>query len=136
MKKKIGRMAGWVSLLVIIIAGLFIYRAWNQPHRSAETETTVAVNAPQLAAAFEKDETSANKQYLGQAVEVSGTVDGISVNQQNKPVLVLRGTDMSGVQCSLLKEAPGLKKGDAVVIKGFCSGYLTDVVMDRCVVSR
>jgi hypothetical protein len=136
MKKKTLRRALLAGLFCTAIAGVFIYRAWNRPHRSAAMETAVVINAPQLAAAFEQDEASANKQYLGQAVQVSGTIDGVSVNQQNKPVLVLKGTDISSVQCSLLQDMPGLKKGDLVVIKGFCSGYLTDVVMDRCVVTR
>jgi hypothetical protein len=40
---------------------------------------------------------------------------------------------MSGVQCSLLEEMPGVRKGDTVAVKGFCAGFLTDVILDRCV---
>jgi tRNA_anti-like len=94
------------------------------------------LNAKELAAEYERDEAGANKKYLGNALQVSGTVSEVSVNQQNRPVIVLSGTDMSGVQCSLLKEAAGIKKGDAVTIKGFCSGYLTDVVIDRCIIGE
>jgi hypothetical protein len=126
-----------LAMLFCVFAGVVVaYRMYNQPHRSAATETAVSLNARQLAAEYERDETGANKKYLGNAVQVSGTVSDVSVNQQNKPVIVLTGTDMSGVQCSLLKEIAGIKKGDSVTIKGFCSGYLTDVVMDRCIVSQ
>ena len=136
MKKKTLRIAGLICLLLIVTAGIVVYRMYNQPHRSAATEKAVALTAQQLAAEYEKDETIANKKYLGNALQVSGTVSDVSVNQQNKPVLVLTGTDMSGVQCSLLKSAAGVKKGDAITVKGFCSGYLTDVVLDRCIVAE
>ncbi len=136
MKKKTLKIAGLLCLLVVISGAAIIYRMYHQPQRSVATETAVVMNARQLAAEYEQDEAVANKKYLGNAVQVSGTVSEVSVNQQNKPVIVLAGTGMSGVQCSLLKDADGIKKGDAVTIKGFCSGYLTDVVMDRCIVGE
>jgi len=112
------------------------YRMYNKPHRSAATETAVELTAMRLAADYEKDEAGANKKYLGNAVQVSGTVSEVSFNQQNKPVIFLMGADMSGVQCTLQDDAHGIKKGDSITIKGFCTGYLTDVIMDRCVVGQ
>ncbi len=134
MKKKIWKISALLCLLVLVAGAAIIYRMYHQPERSVADETAVVTDARQLAAEYEQDEAIANKKYLGNALQVSGTVSAVSVNQQNKPVIVLTGTDMSGVQCSLLKEVAGIKKGDAVTIKGFCSGYLTDVVMDRCIV--
>jgi len=134
MKKKTIRVGVLLSLLCLATGAVIVYRMYNQPHRSAETENAVAMSAKQLAEEYERDEAGANKKYLGNAVQVNGTVSEVSVNQQNKPVIVLAGTGMSGIQCSLLKETDGIKKGDAVTIKGFCSGYLTDVVIDRCIV--
>lgn len=136
MKKKTLKVAALCCLLLLVTGVVIVYRMYNQPQKSVDAEKAVVMNARQLAAEYEQDETNANKKYLGNAVQVSGTVSEVSVNQQNKPVIVLAGTDMSGVQCSLLKDAAGIKKGDAVTIKGFCSGYLTDVVMDRCIVSE
>jgi len=49
---------------------------------------------------------------------------------------VLSGTAMSGVQCSLLDDAGSVHKGDSITVTGFCSGYLTDVVLDRCIVKE
>ena len=134
MKKKTLRVIG-VLCLLCIAAGLLIgYRAYYKPHRSIATETAVAVTAAHLAGEYEKDEVAANKKYLGNAVQVSGTVSDVSVNQQNKPVIVFTGSDMSGVQCTLQEAAAGIKKGDSISIKGFCAGYLTDVIIDRCIV--
>ena len=72
------------------IAGAVIaYRMYHQPARSVADEKALALNARELAAAYELDEAGANKKYLGNAVQVSGTVSEVSVNQQNKPVIVL-----------------------------------------------
>jgi hypothetical protein len=136
MKKKTLRMAAGFCLLVIVAGAVIAYRMYHQPARSVADEMALALNAKELAEEYERDEAGANKKYLGNALQVSGTVSEVSVNQQNKPVIVLSGTEMSGIQCSLLKEAAGIKKGDAVTIKGFCSGYLTDVVIDRCIIGE
>ncbi|MEO5683538.1 MAG: hypothetical protein ABIQ88_12895 [Chitinophagaceae bacterium] len=136
MRKKTVRLAIVLSLLCIAGGAIFVYRMYNKPHRSAATETVVVLTAGQLAAAYELDEAGANKKYLGNAVQVSGTVSELSFNQQNKQVLILTGTGMSAVQCSLLEDKAGVKKGDSVIIKGFCSGFLTDVIMDRCIVAK
>ena len=134
MKKKTLRTIGLLCLLCIAIVAVIGYRLYNKPHRSAATETAVVLTAVQLAGEYEKDEAASNKKYLGNAVQVNGTVSDVSVNQQNKPVIVLMGSDMSGVQCTLQDDAAGIKKGDSIVIKGFCTGFLTDVIMDRCIV--
>ena len=136
MKKKSLRVAGLLCLVLIAAAVVVGYRMYNKPHRSAATEKAVELTAMRLAADYEKDENTANKKYLGNAVQVSGTVSEITLNQQNKPVIVLLGSDMSGVQCTLQTDVHGIKKGDSVTIKGFCTGYLTDVIMDRCIVGR
>jgi len=129
-------MAGLICLVILIAGAAMVYRMYNKPHPSAATTTAVELTAMRLAAEYEKDENNANKKYLGNAVQVSGTVSEVSVNQQNKPVIVLLGSDMSGVQCTLQDAVAGIKKGDSVTIKGFCAGYLTDVIIDRCIVGR
>ena len=134
MKKKTIRAAALLCLLLVVVGGFIGYRMYNKPHRSAATETAVELTAMRLASEYEKDEAVANKKYLGNAVQVSGTVSEISVNQQNKPVIVLMGADMSGVQCTLQDNGRSVKKGDSITIKGFCTGYLSDVIMDRCII--
>jgi hypothetical protein len=136
MKKKTLRMIGLLCLLCIAAGTVIVYRIYNKPHRSVADETPVMITATQLAGEYEKDEASSNKKYLGNPLQVSGTVSEVSVNQQKKPVILLTGSDMSSVQCTLQDEAAGTKKGDSISIKGFCTGYLTDVIMDRCIVAH
>ena len=133
MKKRTFRIIGLLCLLFVLVGAGIGYRLYNKPHRSAATETAMVVSAATLAAEYEKNEAVSNRKYLGQLLQVSGSVSDVSVNQQHKTVIILTGSDMSGVQCSLLEEAPAIKKGDAVTIKGFCAGFLTDVILDRCV---
>jgi len=134
MKRKTIRIAGFVCFLLICTGAVIAYRMYNKPHRSAASEPVIALTAVQLASEYEKDEAVANKKYLGNALQVSGTVSDVTLNQQNKPVIILPGNDMSSVQCTLLDNAPAVKKGDSITIRGFCTGYLTDVIMDRCIV--
>ena len=134
MKKKTLGTIGLLCILCIAAGALIAYRMYNKPHRSAATETAVVLTAVQLAGEYEKDEAASNKKYLGNAVQVNGTVSEVSVNQQNKPVILLTGSDMSGVQCTLQENVTGIKKGDSISIKGFCTGYLTDVIIDRCII--
>jgi hypothetical protein len=132
-KKNTLRVIVLVCLLCIVVAVGIGYRLYNKPHRSAASETALVVSAAALATGYEKDEGVSNKKYLGRVLQVSGTVSDVSVNQQHKTVIILTGSDLSGVQCSLLEEAPAVKKGDTLTIKGFCAGYLTDVILDRCI---
>jgi len=134
MKRKTIRVAGFLCLLCICTGAVIAYRMYNKPHRSAASETAIELTATQLAAEYENDEAKANKKYLGNVLQVSGTVSEVTLNQQNKPVIILPGNDLSSVQCTLLDNAPAVKKGDSITIRGFCTGYLTDVIMDRCIV--
>ncbi|MFT3933428.1 MAG: hypothetical protein QM726_07440 [Chitinophagaceae bacterium] len=136
MKRKTMRVTGLLCLLCIAIGAAIVYRMYNKPHRSATTEKAVSLTAAQLADEYEKDEAAANKKYLGNAVQVSGKVNEVTLNQQNKSVILLAGATMSGVQCTMEDKLQPIKKGDSIIIKGFCNGYLNDVIIDRAIVSK
>jgi hypothetical protein len=128
---------GLIFLLagLLMVTGIFCY-LYNKPGRSAASEKGIMVSAEELARAFEKDEKAANKIYLDKTLDVKGVISEINSNQQGKTVIVLQGTDMAGVQCTLLQTKDGLKKNDSIHLKGICTGFLTDVVIDRCVLSE
>ena len=116
---------------MIAIGGTIAYRLYNKPHRSASTENAVAVAAADLVKEYEKSEADANKKYLDKAIQVTGRVADTASNQQNKRVITLQGSDLSGVQCTLLENNNSIKAGDTITVTGFCTGYLTDVIIDR-----
>jgi len=134
-KKTLSRGLGLLLIGLLIITSI-VYYLYNKPARSAASEKGIAVTAAELATAFEKDEKAANKIYLDKTLDVKGVISEVNSNQQGKTVVVLQGTDMAGVQCTLLEAKDGLKKNDSIHLKGICTGFLTDVVIDRCVLSE
>lgn len=134
-KKRIIKLS-LLSIVIVVITGGFVgYKMWTKPHRNVEAAKAITATALQLAGAYEANETSANIQYLDKVLEVSGTVSEIAKNQKGEPVITLKGTDMSGVICTLEGIVPAMMKaGETMTIKGICTGYLTDVVLVRCIV--
>ena len=131
MKKKTLRVIALLVVIMIVIGGTIAYKLYNKPHRSAATENAVAIAAADLVKEYEKSEANANKKYLDKAIQVTGRVADTASNQQNKRVITLQGSDMSGVQCTLLENNNTIKAGDTITVTGFCTGYLTDVIIDR-----
>lgn len=123
----------FVVLIAIISAA--VYYQLNKPHKQATVKADVEINASDLATAFETDEAAANKIYLDKVVAVTGLVSDVSTNQQGFTIIVLKGTDMSGVSCTLLEKNTSVEKNSTIRLQGFCNGYLTDVVLDRCVLN-
>ncbi|WP_460554134.1 OB-fold protein [Ferruginibacter profundus] len=134
-KKRILKFTLLLVLLIAVAGGFTGYKMWTKPHRNVEAAASIQVPAAQLAVAYETNEPFANSQYLDKVLEVSGTIDNISKNQKGEPVITLKGSDMSGIICTLEGAVPAtITTGAPVTIKGICTGYLTDVVLVRCIV--
>jgi tRNA_anti-like len=128
--------------LVFTVLGLSIYAYLEFTRKPADLINSDAVEhstASELTAFYINNEDSANKKYLGKVIEVTGTIVEIE-NQQDTLITVLLGDTVqeSRVSCLIDKkhfaEAKNIRKGDVVKIKGFCTGYLMDVELNRCVI--
>jgi len=126
-----------VSVLILLItAGIAGYTLYNKPHRNVKAATAISLHAQNLVDDYEQNENIANKQFLDKVLEVTGQVNDIAKNQKGETIIELRGTEMGSVRCTLEdKNLPKLKSGELATLKGICTGYLTDVVMVRCVVA-
>ena len=137
MKSNRKKIIAWalLSVLLITVTGAVIgYKMYTKPHRNVEQVKAVQLSAIELATAYENNEAEANTQYLDKVLEIKGEITEISKNQKGEPVITLKGTDMSGIICTLEGTAtPAIKLNAPVVIKGICTGFLTDVVMVRCI---
>ena len=137
MKRNRKKIIAWalLSVLLITVTGAVIgYKMYTKPHRNVDQVKAVQVSALELVTAYENNEAEANAQYLDKVLEVKGEITGISKNQKEEPVITLRGTDMSGIICTLEGTGTsGIKLNSSVVIKGICTGFLTDVVLVRCI---
>lgn len=128
-----------LTLLVLaIVAAGAGYWYMNKPHEDVAGATPeLAVNAQELISAFETNEQEANGKYVGKLIEVRGKIAQIDDTEDGSTNILLESANpMSTVLCQLdplqKQDKSGLAVGQPVNIKGLCSGYTTDVVLDRC----
>ncbi len=125
-----------VSVLALVItAGYAAYRMYNKPHRDVQHIKPIPVAAMKLVSDYEANEARANNEYLDKVLEVSGQLIETTKNQQGETILVLDGTGMGTVRCTLEASVQhDLKTKSPVTIRGICTGYLTDVILVRCII--
>ncbi len=126
-----------IALILIATGSAVTYKFWNKPRRNVIDERGIVVTSVQLVKEYQQNEAEANKKYLDKAIEVSGNVSEVKNNQDGKATIMLTSDDaFTGVFCTM-KESPGsIKTGSSVVIKGICSGMLTDVRLREAVVLK
>lgn len=128
-------------VLVIAIVGYYGYSEYNRPHKDTEAlQVQEKIEATAIIAAFENDETAANTKYLNKVIQVTGAVISAEADKDGVITVYLSdGVSMASVSCALEKNKnytlETFKKGNTVVITGLCNGYLTDVIMNRCIVN-
>ena len=122
--------------------GYYLYtkKPLNPSNVSPDTKTTSA----ELYQAFAADSIAAKKKFSrkDEVVEVSGTITGISQNQDKQTVLLLKTNEGgASVNCTMEGPAGKFKEGDNLSLKGFCPGMgagdadmgiMADVYMIRC----
>ncbi len=122
-------------VLVGIPAAIYGYFAYNKKTPTAsERAADVSVDATALFQAFSQDETAAGKLYNDKVLQVKGVVREVS-NPGNGPVNVLleTGDALGAVVCEFPPDAVlAWQKGQNVTIKGFCAGFMLDVLLQRC----
>lgn len=126
-----------LGLLVISISGMVGYNLFNKSHRSVMDEEAIEISAVELFERFEANEADGNNEFLDKVIEVRGEVAEILTNQEGKTVIIL-ATDnpMFGVSCTMEGESKGIEIGATVSIKGICVGYLSDVVINRAIITK
>ncbi|MEO6960693.1 MAG: hypothetical protein ABIY90_01935 [Puia sp.] len=136
MKKKYFLVVG-ISLLLLTGWAFYLY---HKPHRNtAGQDTDFQIPAAELYAAFQRDEASANRKFMGRVIEVSGTVSDIETGTGSTNVLI-SASGQGGISCSFSTggmPSPGsIKKGSSLIIKGRCTGFLMDVNLVDCVLKE
>ncbi|HJX71563.1 MAG TPA: hypothetical protein VJ346_06415 [Bacteroidales bacterium] len=93
------------------------------------------ISAGELLQSFENDEESANTTFVNKVIIVTGLVDDVSEDSSIITVYLKDKDAISGVLCSFDKSVMSvnkISKGKEISIKGICSGYLLDVVLNKC----
>ena len=122
---------------MIAIASIFTWKwVFREQEKSVGShKADITVSAEVIVKEFETDENKANIKYLNKIVAVSGTINSQTVNDKDITVILKNEEATAGVSCSFDKTTiagSSLVKGRKITVKGLCSGFLMDVVLNRC----
>ena len=132
-----------LSILVLALIGAagtyyyaFVYSK-NRKFDMVNAEGT-SIEAVTLVKAFQENEAEANKTYLDKVLLISGSVSATDQTQTGDRTLTLSSDDpFAGVMVTLdSTEAAAINMNDKVTVKGFCKGFLSDVVITSAIVVK
>lgn len=118
---------------ILVNSCLNIFREADNDVRKESAD--FEISAKELVHKFETNEDSANMLYLDKIVVVEGTVNNISEQEDVITVYLKENEDLAGVLCSFHPSSiniQSLRIGNNIKVKGICSGYLLDVVLNKC----
>ncbi|MCX6302564.1 MAG: hypothetical protein NTW82_10300 [Bacteroidia bacterium] len=123
----------FVALGSILIA-LYMY---NMQHKDLQKiKPDFVITAADLQKAFEDNDALATSKYVNKILEITGMIESVNTGKENiLSVIIKTGSDFSSVICTFPLKADTTKfiVGDQVTIKGECSGFLMDVLLNNCV---
>lgn len=131
-----------ILLISTFLAVLLAAYIWNEytrgPVSLVSIETDFTLNSKQLLELFQNDEKYANKLYLDKILEVEGVIENIG--NKSPLTLTFESEDiMSAVVCEMDNSEEfreGLEIGAEVKVKGRCTGFLSDVILVKCVITK
>jgi hypothetical protein len=136
MKKKIVLSILLLGLLTGSGAWYYIFVYSASHHRSAADEKTFDVTASQLVTEYQTNEAASNVKYLNKALKIVGEVSEVKKDQEGKTTVTIKSNDaFANVFCTLQSSTSSQPTvGSKIMIKGFCSGFLSDVVIKDAIV--
>lgn len=126
-------------LLAVGIGGVAGYYLYNKPPENYKNaKADFQVSPSELVKAFTNNEQEANTKYGGKLIGTKGSIVSIDkASDGSINILLDSGDPMSTVMCQLDpnvdQNSAGLQVGQSISILGECTGFTTDVVLDRCV---
>jgi hypothetical protein len=123
--------------LSVILAALYYYNLKQTDMSKAKPD--YVLSSALLLKAFEDNETDASTKYINKILEVTGiisVVENASDNTLN--VSLISGSDHSSVICTFpaIKVPELFTPGKEITLRGECSGYLMDVLLNNCAVIK
>jgi hypothetical protein len=131
----------WLGILLILLIGAgWAWHLYDKPHRSTADESSdLTINADSLYHQYQSDEKAADQKYMGKVLSITGRLTDIQHSGKAEIWILSAQADGGGVNCQLFagtKADPEPRPGDAVTVKGRCTGFLMDVNMVDCVPER
>ncbi|MBS1526809.1 MAG: hypothetical protein JST19_14230 [Bacteroidetes bacterium] len=135
--KKILLSAGALFLLVALGGWYYVFQYSKTHHRDVANEDAVVVSAARIVKDYEANEKTANARYLNKAIEIKGVVLKREKDQAGDMTLTLKSGDpFANVFCTLKPGTTLNPRASTVMVKGVCTGFLSDVVLNGAIVVK
>lgn len=139
MKTNVRILLGVVTFIAVVGIGAALY-LFRMPHKDiGKAKPDFNITAIDLQKAFEDNETLATAKYVNKIIEIEGEVESVKTGEANVFNVILKsGSDLSSVICTFpaATEPAEFTVGTKVTIRGECSGFLMDVLMNNCVLIK
>lgn len=138
--KRSHRIVLWLVFFVAIggiLASLYMYNLKDRDLKKVKPD--FIMTASELQKEFETDESAAGAKYINRIIEVRGEVESVNPGENQAVIITLKTNNpLSGVSCTLAADngSPELAAGNQVSLRGECSGFLMDVLMNNCTVTE
>lgn len=122
-----------VGLIAATSAWLFVFKKSDLSVASRAIEVEITVN--ELVSQFESNENLANSEFLDKVILVVGSVESVNEDSLGISIYLKEPDDLAGVLCNFssgVVDINTISKGETLKVKGLCSGYLMDVVLNKC----
>jgi hypothetical protein len=119
--------------IAAILAALYYYNLKATDMTKAKPDFIITASA--LQKAFEEDETRASVTYINKILEVTGNIASVKPADNNVvSISMVTGSEMSAVICTFpaVSDPSVFRVGDQITIRGECSGFLMDVLLNNC----
>jgi len=121
--------------LSVILAALYMFNLKQTDMAKAKPD--FIISATELEKQFEDNESTASARYINKILEVTGTIGSITLADSNNLNISLKtGSDISSVICTFpaIGDPSKFKAGDEIKLRGECSGFLMDVLLNNCAI--
>jgi hypothetical protein len=139
MKTYVKILLGVVAFIAVAGIGTGIYLFTLPPKDLNKAKPDFIITAIDLQKAFEDNETSATAKYVNKILEIEGEVESVKTGEASVFNVTLKsGSDLSSVICTFpaATEPAEFTVGTKVIVRGECSGFLMDVLMNNCVLIK
>ena len=133
-----------IAIIAIVLIGLagagMGFYFFNKKHQDLlKTRPDFIVSSIDLQKEFETDESAATAKYGNKIIEVSGIIGSVKSGEEEiLSVSLNTGSDLSSVICTIPSKTDmsTFIKGSPITIRGECSGFLMDVLLNNCVIVK
>ena len=126
-----------ISGLAGLIAAIYLFNLRNKDLLKEKPDFIITAEA--LQKEFESDENASTLKFVNKIVEVTGVISSVEKGENNSLNIALAtGSNMSSVICTFPgnTDTSGLVPGQTLTLRGECSGFLLDVLLNNCVLIK